>query len=132
MKDNFLEILSTEITYTYEGEAYSVTASNGEINVVGRYDDGSTFKVNEDCLEYWVGALVYWYEESWDHAWTENDYRVAAHVCQISGHIMSAERIERVCGISYLWGYDPKSFQEAEQALKLIKHRVHPASEGAD
>lgn len=132
MNDQFLNVCHTEITFDYRGDTYKVFASHGHLSVKEFYTHNESSELSENELEYWIGALVYWYEQSWNNPWTENDYRCAAHVCRIKGHILEPKDLERICGITESMGSGPSTTREAERALKSFDYSVNPLAEGAD
>ncbi len=132
MKSEFPDVYNTSISYTFRNYTYEVKASHGDIDVIETDNGGYDAKLDETNALYWVGCLVYWYDMSHPNSWTEEDYLVAAHICRIAGHVLEADELERICGITEQYGVGPSEYVTARQRYNVWKHKVNPLTEGAD
>ena len=128
---DFIDITSTTIEYEYNNEKYSVTAEENDIVVFCIYENVDyQEEVEMDPqvdLEYWVGALLFHYENDLDVCWTEADYRRAAQICLVEDRVLEAKHLEKICEISSEWGVEPASYVKCLRNLDL-----HNASKNAD
>ena len=132
MKPEFPEVVLTALMYNFRGQTFHMSASNGDIQVSKLDAELPPTILGENVIEYWVGVLMFWYDQSWDNPWTEDDYWVAAHVCCIKRHVLDAAALESICGITKQYGIGPRSIASVDRALKSYEYKVNALSEGAD
>lgn len=131
MKPAFPDVYRTKISYTFRTFFYEIVADDGNITVI-ESPDYESIELDESILEYWVGALIFWYESSWANAWTEDDYAVAAFICRMHGSVLEAADLEKICGISTEYGVKSRNYAEAKRRYDIKVHRVSSLVEGAD
>ena len=131
----FIDITSTTIEYFYNGDKYFVTAEENDIVVFEIAGDESFECHPKTDLEYWVGALLLHYETDPRICWVAADYRRAAQVCLVQGHVMEALELEKICEISPSWGSKPATYLKCLRNLDLhnyAKKANKTFKEGAD
>ena len=128
MQDKFIDITSTTIEYTYNGDRYFVTAEEHDIVVFENYGEAGDEEMDPKVdLEYWVGALLFHYEYEASVYWVATDYRRAAQICLVEGRVLDAKHLEKICEISPTWGIEPAPYQKCLRNLEL-----HNAAKNAD
>ncbi len=132
MKPEFPEVVHTTLMYNFRGQAFHMYAGDGDIRVSRLDPDYPPTVLDENVIEYWVGVLMFWYDQSWDNPWTEDDYLAAAHVCCMQGRVYDASVLETICGITMQYGIGPRSIESIDRALKTYEYKVNTLSEGAD
>ena len=133
--DKFIDITSHTIEYYYNGDKYFVTAEENDIVVFEIVGDESVECDPEVDLEYWVGALLFHYENEPGICWVASDYRRAAQMCLVEGRVLEAKHLEKICEISSDWGVEAASYMKCLRNLDLhnaAKHADFSFKEGAD
>lgn len=131
-----------EWQYSFNIDTYKLVASEDsdiEVWVLSDPDDATSwYQLDDTDLEYWVGHLIFWYEDKYGsndgptRAWTEEDYQRAAQMCMSAKHIIPAPKLEDICAISNMWNIPCRDYVEAKRYLDLYLNGKQEFREGAD